>query len=251
MKSPKYLARHRTKPSQKTSVQFKVEKKKKRCGGERNFRYSALHTNPNSRESLVNTGYQYLPWSPWASSAGLLRGKRVHSCSLPLCSQELCTQMIRWLLEADPTPPWSWMPLPPVLLLLSPSQELKAGRWDVPGIWWPLVGLICFASLSDKSADTVIWSHFCLLAPYWESEIVWIEFSQFYLDWCYYLQALTTTYFPLDFVAEESDLLQYILYNKHQLEDKNVIVFGQLLLSTFERLGCEREESAASAKRQG
>jgi len=65
------------------------------------------------------------------------------------------------------------------------------------------------------------------------------------------LQALTTTYFPLDFVAEESDLLQYILYNKHQLEDKNVIVFGQLLLSTFERLGCEREESAASAKRQG
>lgn len=111
---------------QHRKLQYSINLKK--IKGERNSRYSALQTSPNSWESLMNTGYEYMPWSSLTSSAGLLRGKRVFSYSLLLCSQEFCTQMIWWLFEAEQTPPRSWTPLLLVLLFLSVSRELKAGR---------------------------------------------------------------------------------------------------------------------------
>lgn len=175
--------------------------------GERNSRGFTIQTNPRNWESFNNAGYEHVLQSSSLSFIcwAFLRKKRALSCGLPPFAPRNSAHTASKQLRP---PEELGAPLAGFVIPFMSRRSWKQGGKEAPGIWWPLLGLICFVSPGDKSAN-IIWSHFCLLAPYWMSEITWIEFSQVCLDWWYSFQTVTTSYFSQLFSWKERPTTGY------------------------------------------
>ena len=135
------------------------------------------------------------------------------SYSLPLCFLKLCTDDLGVVQGSTDlavqlvAPPAGFVI--PFCLTGAESREVRGTRYLMTSSWPHMLCITQWQVSKYSHGETF----FFLLASCWKSEIIWIEFSQVYLDWCSYLQAVTTTYFSISLLAEKRDL-QYILYYK-------------------------------------